>query len=399
MYLHLWARRFAGPVLLMFASIGIAPNAAAASPGQTAYYPSWGRGNFDAVLIDWISPGRARVVIGAGAQLGTLAPQGSQTMIALDAPISKLQVSGDLNSCDEQPTLRKNTTALVVRNLSGSSDRGTSQIVEIGTLTHVDGCEAGRIIPFGTPTDAGTSMKRLAMSERPSVRDVSPGTVMAGFGEYEWPVDYEFFWESDLVTLYAGGLALFARSGHLVRADFNNDKWLVFELPQGQRAFTRLEIDDETGAETWLRAEWSDGQPERVIADLVVKSDPRASFGSARRMSRVWDMGLFYLLPDRTQFRLYAGGKGERVEILQSEGTETHIPITWRFVDKSIVLNRLVGNGPNRRERTWMPLRTGSDKVRLVMESENTIFPDGTVRTFIPPRVNFYIDRGPAIAP
>ena len=327
MHLHRWARRFAAPLLLTFVYFGMATYALAASPGLTAYYPSWGYGVYDAVLIDWSQPNQARIVIGAGSKWGTPMSQGLQTVITLDAPISRLQVSGELNSCEEQPTLRKDTTALVVRNLSGGARRGTSQIVEIGTLTHVDGCEAGRIIPFGSPTDTGTSMKRLAMSERPSVRDVSPGTVMAGFGELEWPVDYEFAWESDLVTLYAGGHALFARSGHLVHAEFNSDKWLVFDLAQGQRAFTRLEVDDDTGAETWLRAEWSGGQPQRVIADLVIKVDAKASFGTERKAARIWDSGLFQLLESRSQWRLFIGGAGERIDT--TPGSVVHIPLTW----------------------------------------------------------------------
>lgn len=396
MNLRRFVRRLAVIASLGITAMGSVPAALAASPGQLAYYPTWGNGVFDAVLIDWRNPSRVRVVIGAGAQLGTSTRSGSQAVIGLDAPISRLQVSSELNSCDEQSTQRKDTTALVVRDVSGNASRGVSQVVEIGTITNLDGCDAGLVVPFGAPTDAGKSMKRVTMSERPSVRDVAPGTVMAGFGEFEWPVDYEFSWETDLVTLYAGGQALFARSGHLVHAEFNNDKWLVFDLAQGQRAFTRLEIDDETGAETWLRAEWSGGLPQRVIADLVVKTEAKAGFGTERQAARIWDSGLFYLSDSKAQWRLFVGGTGERIDI--SPGSEVHIPLTWGIVGKSIVQRRLVSAGPSQRERTWVPLRS-VDKVRFVMESENTILADGTVRTFIPPRVNFYIDRGRAVAP
>jgi hypothetical protein len=396
MNLRRFVRRLAVNAFVGIAATAGVPGAWATSLGQLAYYPAWGNGVFDAVLIDWRSAGQVRVVIGAGAQSGSSTQAGSQAVITLNAPISKLQVSSELNSCDEQSTQRKDTTALVVRDVRGNPKRGVSQIVEIGTLTNVDGCDAGAVVPFGTLTDAGKTMKRVAMSGRPSVRDVTPGTVMAGFGEFEWPVDYEFSWETDLVTLYAGGQALFARSGHLVHAEFNNDKWLVFDLPAGQRAFTRLEVDDETGAETWLRAEWAGGLPQRVIADLVVKTEAKAGFGTERQTAREWQSGLFIQMPDKVLWRFFLGGTGERVDI--SEGSEVHNPLTWSFVGKKVLIRRTQGAGTIQRERTWVPLRN-ADKVRFVMENENTLRADGSTSVFIPPRVNFYIDGGRAIAP
>lgn len=399
MHWRIGTRRAAVIGTFAVALVGSIQTAAAAPQGRVAYYMEWGYGLFDAILIDWNTPNRVRLVNGSGAQLGTAARVATQTTIALDAPISKLQIDGSLDSCGMQPTQRRDTTGFIVRDIAGDANRGRSQVVELGTLTNVDGCDVGLVTPFGAAADVGTTMKRLAMAERPPSKDLVPGTVLAGLGELEWPVDYDYFWETDLVTLYAGNLALFGRSGHVVPAEFNGDKWLVLGLPQGQRAFTRLEIDDETGAEAWMRAEWSGGLPQRVITDLVVKTDTKAGFGTERQASRIWEIGLFYKLQDKSQFRLYLGGTGERLDLYLSEGSVTHIPITWGFVGKNIVIRRLVGAGPTQRERTWIPLRNGGDRVRFVMESENNIYSDGSVRPFIPPRVNFFIDRGRAVAP
>lgn len=393
---HLDVRRLAAFAFAAVSMIAMAPDASAARLGATAYYPAWGFGTIYGALIDWSDPARVRVVTPAGAQFGTVSRSGNQAVITLEAPISTLQVSDGLNSCDEQSTQRKDTTQVVVRDVSGNAERGISQIVEVGTLTNIDSCDIGQVFPFGAITDAGLSLKRVAMSERPSVRDLVPGSKLAGFSEAEWPLGFDFDLGADVVTLYAGGQALFARSGNVVPARFTADSWLVFGLPQGQRAYTRLEVDAESGAESWMRAEWVGGQPQRVLTDLVVKPVTSASFGTERQAARTWESGLFILSSSVVRFRLFVGGTGERVDI--SPGSEVHIPLTWTFVGKSIVQRRLVGAGPSQRERTWVPLRS-EGKVRFVMENENTIRSDGSVSVLFPYRVNFYIDQGRAVAP
>lgn len=396
MNLRRLARRVAAvaPASLVMLCTSLA--ASAAESGAVAYYPAWGFGIVNGTLIDWSVPSRVRVVTTAGARAGTVSRSGTQAVITLESPISTVQASAGFNSCDEQSTQRKDVSQLVVRDLSGTAKRGVSQIVELGTLTDLDSCDAGKVVPFGSASDAGVTLKRIAMAERPSVRDLTPGTTLAGFTELEWPLGFDFDLGADVVTLYAGGQALFARSGHVVPANFNADRWLVLDLPQGQRAYTRLEVDDETGAESWLRAEWSGGLPQRVLAELVVKPTQTASFGTERQTAREWQSGLFIQMPDKVLWRFYPGGSGERVDI--SDGSEVHNPLTWSFVGKKVLIRRTQGAGTIHRERTWAPLRN-ADKVRFVIENENTIRADGTTSVFIPPRVNFYIDGGRAIAP
>lgn len=392
------ARRLAVPALFALVSTSLTQHAQAARPGQTAYYPQWGTGVIYGALIDWNGTNRVRVVTSAGAQLGTVSRSGTQSVISLDAPISTLQVNSELNSCEELSTQRKDTMAFVVRDLSGDANRGISQIVEMGTLTNVDSCDIGQVFPFGLPTDAGLTLKRVAMEERPDIRDLVPGTSLAGFTEVDWPLGFDFDLGADVVTFYAGGQVLFARSGHVVPANFTADRWLVLGLPQGQRAYTRLEIDAETGAQSWLRAEWSGGLPQRVLGELVVKPDAKAGFGTERQTARIWESGLFSQTSITTRFQLYVGGTGERVDTFLLEGTQSRSPITWRFDGKSIVQRRAIGGGTAQRERTWVPMRN-AERVRFVMENENTIRADGTVSVLFPPRVNFYIDRGRAVAP
>jgi len=67
--------------------------------------------------------------------------------------------------------------------VSGTAGKGTSQVVDIGTLTDIDGCTPGALTPFGSPNNPGSTVNHLDMAKRPPVDDLVPGARLAGPSE------------------------------------------------------------------------------------------------------------------------------------------------------------------------------------------------------------------------
>jgi hypothetical protein len=390
-------RHFKALALTGLLVLGTASPAAALSITQTVYFRPLGSNSSDVLLVDRVGGTRARVVNMMGSTLASVAHEGSQQVFSLDTPLSQTEFSADPDSCGDFPPLRRDISQIVVRHASGGLLRGTSQVVEIGTLTPTEGCDAGVSVPFGAPTDPGATVNRLAMVARPLMVDLLPGTRIAGFSEQEWLPDDHFI-AADVVTFHAGGQALFAASGRVVPAAFNAERWLVLNLGTFERAYTRLEVDLVTGAETWLRADWSGGQAQRVFPDLVVKPATPASFGNEAQASRIWESGLFFTSQAPFFIHLYPGGMGERVLKDLEAGTETRATISWFQAGSTIAQSRISSGGLAQLDRTWVPLRNRGN-IRFVMESETSSFNGGAPEVIIRPRVNFYIDRGAAVPP
>lgn len=373
-------------------------HAGSAQAVQFAYVPPLGTASTSVTLgtylIDWQAGQRARVVSMHGAGTGSVAGTLAQRVVALDGPLSRPEDIGEPDSCGEYVPRRVDITHLVVRPLRGDDTRGSSQIVEMGKVVTLEGCDAGQERPFGATTDAGVTLERVAMALRPLPIDLLPGTRLAGFSDLPWEPNGDPQMAIDIVTLYAGGQALFQRSGQVVPAQWA-DRWLRLSLPTFDRAYTRLMIDDATGAETWLRAEWVNGQPQRVWATLVVKVADSAGFGTAQQASRLWEAGLFSATPQPFFVALYQGGSGERISKDLTTGTESRSPITWAMAGKNIQQTRQVFEASI--VRTWMPLRNHGSKVRFVMEIDFFYGNDGSSGEWLAPRINFYIDRGPAV--
>jgi hypothetical protein len=361
---------------------------ALASTAKPIAYFADGDGSSAAFLIDWQAKQRARVVTYQGAQPGSVANDGTQDIVSLDAPISFL-IDGYMDDCGDFIQKRKDLTSLAVRNVDG----GLARMNEIGTYTNVGGCQDGLVTPFGSPDDQGSTLRRLAMASRPPVEDLVPGTRLVGFSEDAG--DGDGFYAEDMVTLQAGGTALFRRSGHVLPAAFDADRWLVFTLPGGQqRAYTRVALDARTGGETWLMADWVGGQPVRVEDKMLVKPLAGASFGTVAAASRMWDSGMFIATRQPFFVYLYKNGSGERVRVDLDRGTESRTPITWEFEGVSLVQHRILDDAVSF-DRSWVPLRN-EGKVRWVMESE-VLVRNGHSQVSIKPRVNYYLDTGKAV--
>jgi hypothetical protein len=250
--------------------------------------------------------------------------------------------------------------------------------------------------PFGSLSGPGFQTSNLSMALRPSVSDLVPGVAIAGPGEQSRATPFDFL-SADVLTLQAGGLGLFARSGNVVSAAIDAGGWLQLGLPSGQRAYARIVVDLRTGAETWFDADWAAGRPASLRAVQMVKPGAGAGFGTLRQASRMWQSAL---TTDLSKFAiyLYQTGTGERVTVDLVTGTESRAPITsWDFSGDNVVQMRPAGSAT--RVRTWIPLLNGGGRTRFVMESEDIVNPDGTHVEIILPRVNYYVDTGAATPP
>lgn len=368
-------------------ALALAAQAAVAAP---VLHVGEVRGNNQAYQFDW--RGAAGTVITTqGRSEATVVTTGAQRVATLATPFSLTFDSSDPDCPDQFVQTRRDVLQLAVTRLSGTDSRGTSKVVDIGTDTTLGGCNDGRVVPFGSPTDAGFATRHLAASLRPSLADLTPGTGLAGPTEQP---GLDTFPAADVVTVGAGSW-LFSTTGNAYATSTVNG-WVVLGLPSGQRGFTRFAVD-RNGAETWILADWTAGEPQRVFRTLMVKPAPGAGFGTPRQAARVWQSGLFVGTNTPFFFHLYRGGTGERVAQDLLAGTETRLPITWGFAGSNLETLRTFGDGSTGR-RAWVPLRN-SGSSRFVMESEQRTLLDGTVLPFIQPRVNFYIDEGPATPP
>jgi hypothetical protein len=362
--------------------------ASALSPNALAYVPVVAS-NSAGWLIDWTLPGRATLISAAGRRDGTVRRIGQQRVVTLDTPFSVQFFSGELDCNGLQPELRQDTLQVAVERTAGTATRGESSVVELGTITTLTGCDAGRVEPFGSLSGPGLATSHLAMNLRPSVADLLPGVALAGVSEEP---RFDDFPAVDVMTVQAGGLALFTASGSVLGLSVV-DGWQVLALPSGERAYARIFVDRKTGAETWLDADWAAGEPTSVRARLMVKPVAGASFGGVRQASREWESGLFIGSPSPFFIYLYTDRTGERVNVDTATGTETRSPITWQFSGANIVQRRTLGGGTG--QRTWQPLRSGGGAT-FVIESEIVLTAGEPPYSQIKPRINFYNDMGPA---
>lgn len=362
---------------------------AAAAP---AYHVPVARNYTAAYVLDWRAAGRATAVTPEGRGEGRWADVGAQRVLTLTTPIQSAEFEVYDEDCpDVLSKARNDTLQIGVTLTSGTLTRGESDLVLAGNVVTTQGCNVGRSVPFGTLSDPGLRTRQIAAGLRPSTSDLVPGVSLAGPSEL--PGDPTAV-AADVMTFVVGG-GQFAASGQVHPLTWT-DGWFVIAAPWGERGYTRVAVDRTTGAETWVEAAWLAGQPTQVFQTLMVKPAAGAGFGTVRQASRIWESGLFAGTNNPFFFRLYRDGSGERLSQDLAAGTETRSPISWAFDGTHIVHTRAIGGGTG--QRRWVPLRNGSG-VRFVMESETQTLPDGTVLPFIAPRVNFYLDQGPATPP
>lgn len=360
---------------------------ATALAGEVAYHYA-AMAQHSAYLVDWKGGDRARVVTSVGASAGQVAPHAGGKLVTFDAPIS-IDYPDQYDECNELYTLRVTQQQLMVRELSARS----AALVDIGQTVHLGGCQDGLTEPYGSPDDAGIEHVATPFAKRPPTSDVVPGAAFAGFSEQ--PYLDSVFLAADVATLQAGGTIRFESSGHVFPAALDADRWLVIQLPEGPRAYTRLVVDAKTGAETWLHAERTGDKAQRVLEALVVKPVAGAGFGSVAQASRRWEWGLFKGSDIEGESRLYRNGTGDRVQY--SQDGDIFDPIhAWSFDGPVLVQVR---ERPDvNLERHWAPLRN-EGKHRWVMETEWFTWPGNDPVLRIAPRVALFTDLGKATPP
>lgn len=379
-------------------SCGFVLGAGPAQAEVVAYVPANIGAYRGGYLVDWKAGNWARVVGVSGSGIGAFTDDGTQRVITLGAPLSYVSYSFDFDCFGNQYLQRFDTRQFVFRKVAGSVVKGSTEVVEIGTITALEGCSAGRIVPIGSLTEPGFVWQHRAFSAREPMTDVLPGFTIAGFtegpGDDADPIGGRNPLGVDVVRLETPSSLRFQRTGTVVPAALDADQWLMLQMPGFQRGYTRIAFDKASGAEIWFVANFRAGVPVQVLSTMMIKPVGGISFGSVAKSSRMWESAVGLDSDTRFYFYLYRDRTGARVFKDLTTGDETHDPTTWDFVGLDIAQTF---SGSTRR-RTWTPLARNG-KYMFVFEQEQRLLPGVPADLTIPPRTMFYIDRGPAVRP
>ncbi len=382
-----------------FALAGVAlacVSGAQAAPGQSVVY----RGDpslENAYVIDWNSAAHtAHLVDTAGAGDGSYSDDGTLRVLTLATPIATTQESFDCNGLPFNQLVQLQQVA--VRHIDGGAHKGHAQVVEIGVTIDQGGCTPGLVAPYGSTTDAGTTVSYLDMAHRAPVDDLEHGATLAGMSDTDPAGLADPTQLAARTVTFAHRAVTFANSGVAVPRELV-DGWFVLDFGTFQRGYTRLSVDPKTHAEAWLGAAWADGAPATVFQTMMVVPDAPAGFGGHAAQSHVWNSGLFLQSTAPTQFQLFADGTGLFVE---EDGTGTVAvdqPATWTAVGANLVITRSSDPTTFWYQRTWVPI-ANYGKAHFVFENEDAHdVIGGTVTPRIVTRVNFYVDDGKAQPP
>jgi len=389
----------ATPALLL-----ASPGARAASPQRTAYWQAVPADIKTATyLVDWVpATGMASVTDGVSRASGHYTDDGVQRLVTLDSPSVKSEAIWPRpDDCGIYVNARTSLTRYAFVRTGGTDRHGHTEVHEEAQTVLTEGCNAGRIVASTSLSDAVPAQAHLNLSARPSMSDLVPGVQIAGFSSMPVlavPV-LSASLAQDIADLLPGGQIRFHGEGFTVPAtvpyQFTADQWLMLGLPGVDRRYTRLEVNPDTGAETWMAAEFAAGAPQWTAAVLVTKAQPRVTPLTMQQAAHVWRSGL-----SRSEFmffdiELYPDMTGTRVSLDRPTGGEFRTPLTWAFSGNGITQSWATRGAQV--ERTWIPI---GDRGRQhwVMEYDRYVDNEGASSTGMA-RVNFYADKGPATPP
>ena len=348
-----------------------------------------------AYLIDWdAATHRAHLVDLVGNGDGTWTDDGTLRVLTLSAPIETTQDAFDCNGLPMTQTV--DLLQVAVRHVSGGAHKGSAQVIEIGTTTDIGGCTPGLVAPYGSTSDPGTATSYADMADRPGMDDLAHGATLAGMSDTDPNPD-----PTQLIarlTTFAHGSVTFAGTGATVPRDVV-DGWFVLDFGTFQRGYTRLSVDAQTHAETWLGAAWNSGRPTSIFQTMMVVPDAAAGFGGHVAQSHVWNSGMFMHSDSPTDYQLYTDYTGVFEEKDASGTLQFSMPATWADSGANLVLTRSNNLAYSFYVRTWAPI-ANYGKAHFVFENEDLHnVTTGAVSPRILPRVNFYVDDGKATPP
>lgn len=321
---------------------------------------------------------------------------GERTLM-LDVPRTYDHENTD--TCGQLATVREVTTGYTYVVEGAPRELDNTRMATLGYTFWVTGCTAGTRVdwPAVSTTYAGRPMRaRLSMS------DIGPGTRLAGFSEEAVAQDASGYFQptfpSQDTVVFSGlpGMATFERSGHSYPVRLDANGWLVFSLPGGERAYTRMSLGPQPGSQIWLYADQASGQAQWMRQTTLATPQPGASFDTARQSARFWLSPIESSDPAIRYFGWELRPDGSGFSCLGS----TPMPefcmtplLSWRY-GGDITIDRSWRAGTQVRQRHWQALaRHGS--TQWMMEREDLYNLDGSYAgPYIAPRVIGYTDMG-----
>ncbi|MCA0176997.1 MAG: Ig-like domain-containing protein [Proteobacteria bacterium] len=365
---------------------------------RTGYYIA-PFGLADGHQVEWnTTSGVAQRTDDAGVATATFTQNAAgERTLTLDVPRARDYLTMD--ACGQEATARDVTTAYTYAVVGAPRALDNTRLATVGYTYWVTGCTAGTRVDWSAvpATYAGRPMRaRLPLS------DIGPGTRLTGFSEEAVAQDasgqFQPLFPSQDTVVFSGlpGTATFERSGHSYPVRLDANGWLVFSLPGGERAYTRMSLGLQRGGEIWLYADQAGDQAQWMRQTTMVTPQPGSSFDTARQAARYWlspiessDPALRYfgwqLKPDLT-------GSSCGGPVLAPEYCTTPL-LSWRY-SGDVTIDRSWRGGTQLRQRHWQALaRLGS--TQWVMEREDLYNLDGSYAgPFIAPRVIGYTDLG-----
>jgi hypothetical protein len=368
--------------VLAFALAAGATFATAATTTIAYAIPTFG--DADGYVVDWNDDGSAYLSFLWGAGAGTYKDNGTQKLLTLTTPVSLIQDNYDCNGnlFQQQYDFKQ----FVFRPTGGNQRKGSTQVVEIGTITDLGGCTPGNVQHFGSHDAHGTNVEAYNFAARASEGDLVPGAQLVAFSDELAQPPQTFAGAVNPVT-FGNGTLTFAGEDPIPYATSNG--WIIFSLPDGsQRAYTRVTFDHTSGLQSWLVTSWANGHPNGgTFLTPGVTPDASAGFGDTAATARRWEEGMWINSGVKLRDDCYQDFTGQWV--YRSKGQEEDIPTTWGMEGATLAIVR---GGNQLREFTpvanYGRLHFTLQKISLLQNGQWVLV--------TPPRVNWLIDHGPA---
>lgn len=365
---------------------------------RTGYYIAQ-YGIADGHIVEWdTGRGVAKRTDDKGVVTATFTQDAAgQRTLTLDVPRTYDHENTD--TCGQLATVREVTTGYTYAAVGAPRELDNTRLATLGYTFWVTGCMAGtrEDWPAVSYTYAGRPMRaRLPLSE------IGPGSRLAGFSEEAVAMDasgaFLPTFPSQDTVVFSGlpGMATFERSGHSYPVRLEADGWMVFSLPGGERAYTRMSLGPQPGSQIWLYADLVSGQAQWMRQTTMATPQPGASFDTARQSARYWLSPIESSDPALRYFGWQLRPDGSGFSCIGPEpaaGFCVTPLLSWRY-DGDITIDRSWRGGTQLRQRHWQALAR-QDGTQWVMEREDLYNLDGSYAgPFIAPRVIGYTDMG-----